>query len=107
MTLKELLAGQAGRLKDKTYLYWEDEEISYARMDRIARTIAHHLICRGIEKDDKICILMPNRPEFVYCFYGIAYAGAVLVPSNIQLKTDEVHYLVHNSDAKMLFLKRL
>ncbi len=102
MTLKELLAEQAGRLRDKTYLYWEDKEISYARMDEMARTIAHHLICRGVEKDDKICILMPNRPEFVYCFYGLAYAGAVFVPINIQLKADEVNYLVNDSDAKML-----
>jgi long-chain acyl-CoA synthetase len=102
MTLKDLLIEKASQMRDKTCLYWDDDEISYERIDRTARIIAHHLISHGIEKDEKVCILIPNRPEFLYSFFGIVYAGAVAVPINIQLKTAEVQYLLYNSDARML-----
>jgi long-chain acyl-CoA synthetase len=102
MTLKELLAERAKKLGKKTYLYWEDLEISYEGLWQIARSIGHHLIQRGIRKNDKVCILLYNRPEYVYCLYGVTAAGAVLVPINSQFKPDEAQYILKNSDAKIL-----
>jgi long-chain acyl-CoA synthetase len=102
MTLKDLLVERAKKLGKKTYLYWEDLEISYEGMRQLALGIAHHLIRRGIQKNDKVCILLYNRPEYVYCFYGVTAAGAVLVPINSQFKADEVQYILKNSDAKIL-----
>ena len=102
MTLKDLLAEKAKKYGKKTYLYWEDLEVSYEGMRQIARAVTHHLIERGIRKNDKVCALLYNRPEYVYCLYGVTGAGAVLVPINSQFKLDEAQYILKNSDAKIL-----
>ncbi len=102
MTLKELLNIQTEKYGDKTFLYWEDLEVSYKELEQIAENIAGNLIDRGIEKDDKVCVLLANRPEYIYLLFGSALAGAVAVPVNVQFKADEVKYIVQNSDAKIL-----
>ncbi len=101
-TLKALLADRADKLGDKTFLFWEDEEISYAKLYSVARAIASSLCLRGIEKNDKVCVWSYNRPEYAYINFGCAFAGAVLVPINTQFKEKEAEYIIRNSEAKVL-----
>ena len=46
--------------------------------------------------------MLPNIPEFVYCFFGALKIGAVVVPLNTSSTPSELIYLLNNSDAKLL-----
>jgi len=103
MTVKELIESRARTYKEKTYLYFDELEVSYEQMDNISNSIANSLLSMGIAKGDKVALLLPNCPEFIYCFFGIMKIGAVLVPINSLLKADEIKYILDNSDARALF----
>jgi len=101
-TIKDLLIEREAKLSNKTFLFWEDAEISYTKLLDTAKRIASSLAGKGLDKDDKVCIWLSNRPEFIYMLFGSAFAGTVLVPINTQFKAEEAQYIVENSEAKML-----
>jgi fatty-acyl-CoA synthase len=58
----------------------QDHEVPMARIRERARLIAADLRGRGVRKGDRIALVLPTCPEFVECFFGVLYAGAVPVP---------------------------
>ncbi len=102
-TIGDFFRYQADKTPDKTFLYFRDEEISFAEMDRRANCIARGLRERGVRTGDHIALFLPNRAEFLALWIGIARLGAVMVPVNTALKGDGLAYILHHSDSRVLF----
>ncbi len=105
MTIRELIETQAMKYKERIYFISPDteEEITYEELDlRINRT-ANLLLSSGVKKGDKVGILLPNIPEFLYIYFAAMKIGAVAGPINILLKGTEISYIVNNSEATALF----
>jgi long-chain acyl-CoA synthetase len=79
-----------------------EQVISYAEMDRTARSIAAALRERGIQPGDKVSLLIPNVPEFTMAYFGILYAGAAVVTINVLASAAEVAYFIDDSGSRML-----
>ena len=56
----------------------------------------------GVEKGDRVALLLPNCPEFVITYFGIAKMGGIVVPLNIRYKVDELASLFNDSQPKVL-----
>lgn len=56
----------------------------------------------GIEKGDRVGILLPNSPQFVASFYALLKAGAVVVQMNPLYTPEELEHLVEDSGARVL-----
>ena len=52
-----------------------------------------------VQRGDNVAFLLPNVPEFTVCYFGCHAAGAVVVPLNVLLKSDEIAYHLDDSDA--------
>jgi len=102
MSLKELLHSRAMEAPDKPYLLFRDDVYTYSDIDERAERIANGLIAAGIEKGDKVAVLLHNCPEFVFSFFGVPTAGAVIVPINVLLKPPEIKFIVDFSDSKAI-----
>lgn len=102
-TIGDFFQRQADKTPDKTFLYFQDREFSFAEMDRRASCVARELKERGIRKGDHVALFLPNCPEFLELWFGIAKLGAVIVPVNTALKGDGLAYILHHSDSRMLF----
>jgi fatty-acyl-CoA synthase len=75
---------------------------SYADLEREARRVARALLAGGVGKDTRVAILMGNRPEWVAAAYGVALAGAVVVPLNTYFEPPELDHVLRHSDAQVL-----
>jgi len=95
---------QAKENKDTVFIRYEDEEITYGEMDEITNRFANSFLDLGIAKGDKVCLMLPNCSEFIYCWFGLSKVGAVYVPLNIYYKGDILQYVINQSDAKMLIV---
>jgi fatty-acyl-CoA synthase len=78
---------------------WTFTDIA-AGVDRVARG----LIALGIRPGDKIALWMLNRTEWIEIAFGVMKIGAVLVPVNTRLRTEDVAYIVDQSDTSTLIL---
>ena len=56
----------------------------------------------GIQKEDRVCLFLPNCIEYVYSWFGLSLIGAISVPVNTAYKRDEMAYILTNAEAKGL-----
>jgi fatty-acyl-CoA synthase len=73
----------------------EDLEVPMARIREQALLVAADLMARGVQKGDRVALVLPTSADFVQCFFGILCAGAIPVPlyPPVRLgKLDEYHH---------------
>lgn len=104
MGLPDLLSATAARLPNKIALQFRDQSYSYSVIEAAARRFAHMLTVRGVKPGDHVVLLAPNRVEWIVALFGVAGAGAVLVPINPALTTVEIDYIVIDSDAALVIV---
>jgi long-chain acyl-CoA synthetase len=72
-----------------------------------AAQLSAGLCALGVEKGDRVLVMMPNCPEVVIAYQGIARAGAVIIPVLPLLKAPEVRYIAANSGARAVITSAL
>jgi crotonobetaine/carnitine-CoA ligase len=102
VNIPELLAHSCRAHPEKTYLYYQDQEISYGVfLDNIYRT-ANWFKRLGLEKGDRVCLILPNCPEFLYMWLGLSLIGGVAVPVNVAYKQQEAAFILRHSECCIL-----
>src|SRR5512134_3253729 len=81
---------------DKAAVVFEGETISYADLKRRADRTACWLQSVGVEKSDRVAVLLDNGPEFLELYLACARLGAIFVPLNNRLTGPELRYLLGN-----------
>lgn len=81
-----LLEEAVDRYAEKTLLKFGEERRSYAEVREASRRAAAGFAALGIGKGDRVCLMLGNRPEYVYAWFGLCRLGAVAVPLNVHLK---------------------
>ena len=83
----------------------ESETLTYTEADAlIARLAAYLSDVAGVGKGDRVCLALPNGPEFILAYWATLRLGAVVAPINTRLRADELQYVVKNCDPKAIVL---
>lgn len=102
MNVGELLTNSAAQYPDKTAIIFRDQPTTYAELNRRANQVANALIGLGVQKGDRVGLLIHNIPLYPEAYYGILKAGGIVVPMNVLYKAGEVAYIMRDSGAKAL-----
>jgi fatty-acyl-CoA synthase len=70
-----------------------------------ARAFAKAIIAARIEVGAHVAVWLPNQVEWVIAWFGTAYAGGVVVPINSRYRTEEVRYILRQSDSRVLLMR--
>ncbi len=97
-----ILADKAEKNKNKVYLYFKDEKVTYQQLNEYANRVARGYLSLGLRKGDKAAIMMPNCPEFLYHWFGLGKMGGVEVPLNTAYRGDILRHCITNAGAKVL-----
>lgn len=102
--MRELLEQRAAAAPAKTFLFSEQDgrRFTYAEFDAAVDATARMLAARGISKGDVVSLLLPNGAEYVAAYFACFNLGALAGPVNSLLKTEELAYVVGNSEAKVM-----
>jgi fatty-acyl-CoA synthase len=92
----------ARKFGDREALYFKGSRWSFAQLAGSVNRAAKGLIHLGVQAGDKVCLWVPNRPEFIHLFFGLAKIGAVIVPINTFLRTLDTAYLLKQSNSSTL-----
>jgi fatty-acyl-CoA synthase len=103
-TFGEVLHAMAGCLKDRPAAFFPERSFtaSFAEFDRLVSDAARGFMAVGIEKGDHVAIWATNWPQWVITQFATARIGAVLVNVNPAYRTNELEYVIKQSDAKLL-----
>ncbi|MBV9321922.1 MAG: AMP-binding protein, partial [Mycobacterium sp.] len=97
-----MLAESRAAHPDKPLCHIGDRTFSYAQVDEISGRIATSLRSLGVGRGDKVAVQLPNLPQFLFAYFGILKAGAVMVPLNPLLRAPEVRYHLQDSESRLL-----
>ena len=78
-------------------------EITWSIFDEKANRVANMLISRGIQKGDRVAILMFNCLEWLPFYFGILKTGAIAVPFNFRFSAEEIQYCADLAEVHVLF----
>ena len=79
----------------------DGREISYGELRSATLRTAHAITSLGIQRGDRIALLLHDSPEFVEAFVATCSLGAIAVPINMALRLDEQCSILHNSGATL------
>ncbi|MEU6318925.1 AMP-binding protein [Streptomyces sp. NPDC047009] len=91
-----------GAPADGTALAYFDGRMSYAELDALTDSVAGYLVGRGLERGDRVAILLQNSPHFVLALLGAWKAGATVVPVNPMYKSGEVTHVLKDAEVTAL-----
>ena len=86
-----------------TVIFNDKEKISYSSLKHEVETVAAYLQHEGVQYGDKVALVVSNSPEFIAAYFAITSIGAVAVPLNVFLKSEEFSYILNDCDARFMF----
>ncbi len=101
-SLGEFLTMAVQKQPDKVFLEIAGEKIIYRQLHERALRTAGMFRQLGIDAGDRVCLFLPNCPEFLYCWFGLSAIGAIAVPVNTAYKRDETAYILNDAEAAAL-----
>ncbi|WP_426168043.1 class I adenylate-forming enzyme family protein [Sandarakinorhabdus sp. DWP1-3-1] len=100
-TLRDVfLAGRAHG--DKIFIVHEDERVSFDAFGRAVLRLAAQLVADGVQKGDRVAIVMRNLPEWPVAFFAATLTGAIVTPLNAWWTGGELEYGLSDSGTKVL-----
>ena len=103
-TLGSLPDEAARRWGAREALYFHGRRWTFAELAAHIDAVAKGLIQLGVTPGEKVALWMVNRPEFIQTAFAIMKIGAVLVPVNTRLRTEDVGYILAQSDSSTLVI---
>jgi fatty-acyl-CoA synthase len=96
------LRALAAEYGTKPALIFNDQPLSFADLAADARRVASALAQLGVSAGTRVGILMPNRPDWLRCAFGIWRLGAIVVPINTLFRPAELAYALRHGDVGVL-----
>ncbi|WP_326535689.1 AMP-binding protein [Pseudorhodoferax sp.] len=104
MTWPALLARQARRQPDKTFLVFEGQRYSYGEVAQRTEQLARGLLRHGVRPGDHVALLIGNCAETLLLNMALGRIGAVTCPVNTAARGDLLAYFLTLCDAQVLVL---
>jgi fatty-acyl-CoA synthase len=103
-TFPDVMDELAEKFADRLALISDRESFTYAELNRRGNRYAHWARDEGLAKDEVVCLLMPNRPEFVAIWLGIIRAGGTAALLNTNLTGAALAHCVNLVAAKHIIV---
>ncbi|WP_075982509.1 long-chain-fatty-acid--CoA ligase [Bacillus massilinigeriensis] len=100
--VQQYLIKAAEENPNKVAIHFMGKELTYKEVYDDALKFAGYLQEIGIEKGDRVAIMLPNTPQSVICYFGALMAGGVVVQTNPLYMEREIEYQMKDSGAKVI-----
>ncbi len=81
----------------KTALIFRDVRYTYQELNERVNRIVFVLMTRGVRSGDRVAAILYNSPEFLEVLFACAKIGAIFVPINYRLSSEEAKYIINDA----------
>ena len=92
----------ADRFGYRECLVFEDRSYTFAEVSGEVDVAARALLAQGVARGDHVALWLNNCAEWIFIMYALARIGAVLVPVNTRFRTNDLAYVLRQSDSTLL-----
>lgn len=105
-SLGDLVRDQAALMGDQKLAVWfeQDRSLTYRELDQMASALASSLSRKGVRKGSHVAVLLGNTPAYPLTWVALGRLGAAMVPVNTAYTSDEIAFILKDSDAQYLII---
>ena len=93
------------RYPDKPFLIFYDTPLTFRELKDQAEALAGHLQHEcGVQRGDRVLLVMQNSPQFIIAYYAVLRADAIVVPVNPMSVTAELAHYLDDSGARVAII---
>ena len=81
-----------------------EQKVTYAQLLERVNRVGNALREYGVRPEERVVILLPDRPEFLYSFFGAIKIGSIAVPVNTLLRPSEYEYILRDTRAAVVIV---
>lgn len=103
-TVADRLEEHAATAPERPFLLWNERTITYGETNTQANRYAHFALAAGLRAGDVAALMMENRPEFLFAWFGLAKIGCTSALINTQVSGDALRHALATTNSKLLLL---
>jgi crotonobetaine/carnitine-CoA ligase len=105
MNLATLVDESAARFGDRVLAVFDDDTVTYAQTAQRAGHVAAGLRELGVKEGDRVAVMMTNRSQFLYAWFGILKLAAIEVPIHDAARGPGISHILNTTGAKVLIVE--
>ncbi|SDI09484.1 crotonobetaine/carnitine-CoA ligase [Alteribacillus persepolensis] len=87
-----------------TFVRFENTDLTFEQFHRNGNRAANMIKALGLTKGDTCAVMLPNVPEFLETWLGLARLGVIEVPINVAYRGDLLTYILNKAECKALII---
>jgi long-chain acyl-CoA synthetase len=103
-TLVDMLADSARRYANNPAFESFGKKLTYAEIEKASLAVASWLQAQGLQKGDRVAVMMPNVMANPVAMFGILRGGFTVVNVNPLYTARELEHQLNDSGAKIIFV---
>lgn len=103
--LHQLLRRRVEEFGNREFFRYGTQIFGYEDFDQHSNRVSAGLQAVGVGRGDKVAILMRNRPEFLFVWFGLSKLGAVEVPINTAHRGTLLTYMLDKADCRFVIVE--
>jgi acetyl-CoA synthetase len=93
--------------RDKLAMVWESfdgsyRELAWGELQDLANQAAHLIRDLGVERGDRVAVVLPPTPETAAIFFGVWKLGAILLSMSVLYGDDSIRHRLSDSGSKLV-----
>ena len=102
MLIHNFLENAATKYPNKVAVIHDEQMVSYEQLNTKADNLSSNLITNGINKGDRVVLLMENSVDYIISYYATLKSGGVVSPLNPNLKPGGLQYLLNDLEPTVI-----
>ena len=84
---------------DKVAFFHDGGSITYGALQELVNRAGNALLDLGVRPEQRVLCLLLDSPEFLATFWGAIKIGAIPIPTNTMMRSDDYRYFLDDSRA--------
>ncbi|MBE0619690.1 MAG: long-chain-fatty-acid--CoA ligase [Burkholderiales bacterium] len=103
-SIRDLLEECVANFGERPAYYCMGKEITFNELDRMSKAFGAWLQSKGLQKGDRVALMMPNVLQYPVALFGVLRAGMVVVNVNPLYTPRELEHQLKDSGAKAIVI---
>ena len=103
-SLYELFSRAVEEHRGKTALSFYSTTFEFGRLQALVEKMAASLAASGVEKGDRVALMLPNCPQYVVSFFATVRLGAIVTQINPMYVEREIGHILDDSGAETIIV---
>jgi long-chain acyl-CoA synthetase len=101
-SLYELFGRAVEEHRGKSALSFYGTTFEFGRLQALVEKMAASLAASGVEKGDRVALMLPNCPQYVISFFATVRLGAIVTQINPMYVEREIGHILNDSGAETI-----